>query len=60
MPAKANELAKIAKNRIYKSSSERRLCSLEISDARATIIPIHRKAEIEGWLSYETLEQLWR
>ena len=29
-------------------------------DPRAIIIPIHGKAEIEGWLSYETLEQLWR
>ena len=59
MPARASELAKIAKRigfvKVRQKGSHVRW---KHPDGRATTIPVHGKAEIGGWLFYEILEQL--
>ena len=59
MPARASELAKIAKKigfvKVRQKGSHARW---KHPDGRATTIPVHGKAEIGGWLFYEILEQL--
>ena len=59
MPAKVKTLEKVAKRlgfqKIRQKGSHARW---KHPDGRSTTIPIHRNAEIGGWLFREILEQL--
>lgn len=59
MPAKAKDLERVAQKlgfqKVHQKGSHARW---KHSDGRATTIPLHRNAEIGGWLFREILKQL--
>lgn len=59
MPAKANELERVAKKLGFvKSRQKGSHARWKHPDGRATTIPIHSNAEIGGWLFREILKQM--
>jgi predicted RNA binding protein YcfA (HicA-like mRNA interferase family) len=59
MPAKASELAKVARRLGFEKARQKGShARWKHPDGRATTIPIHGNTEIGGWLFHEILAQI--
>jgi predicted RNA binding protein YcfA (HicA-like mRNA interferase family) len=59
MPAKASELAKVARRLGFEKARQKGShARWKHPDGRATTIPIHGNTEIGGWLFHEILDQI--